>query len=165
MRITVVFLMSILLLPFVSEAQNSCEGSANYSLLDFWVGDWKVFEGKNLVGTNRIEKILKGCAVLEHWTDSLGNEGKSLFYFDLVTQNWKQVWVTDSRGMKEKVLRKINKDGSVLFQGEVLHPDGKKVLDRTTLFPQKNDVRQVIEQSTDGGKSWQTTFDAIYKKN
>ena len=129
------------------------------------VGDWQVFEGKELVGTNRIEKILKGCAILEHWKDIEGNEGKSLFYFDLSTRNWKQVWVTDSRGMKEKALRKINPDGSVRFQGEVMLRNGKKVLDRTTLFPEKNEVRQLIEQSPDGGQTWRTTFDAIYKKN
>jgi hypothetical protein len=57
------------------------------------------------------------------------------------------------------------KDGGVRFQGEISKPDGTSYLDRTTLTPLTGDrVRQVIEISRDGGKTWQVTFDAEYRR-
>ena len=58
------------------------------------MGEWGVVAGDERVGTNRIEKILDGCAILEHWRDNGGSEGKSLFYYNHATDTWRQVWVT-----------------------------------------------------------------------
>ena len=44
--------------------------------LDFWVGEWDVQVGGRMAGTNRIEKILDGCAVMEFWTGADGGEGR-----------------------------------------------------------------------------------------
>jgi hypothetical protein len=53
--------------------------------------------------------------------------------------------------------------GGVRFQGELPLRDGSTLLDRTTLTPLPDGrVRQVIEQSRDGGKSWRVGFDALY---
>jgi hypothetical protein len=53
-----------------------------YHQLDFWVGTWDVTSASGeKLGTNRIERILKGCAVQENWSESDGAEGKSLFYY------------------------------------------------------------------------------------
>ena len=30
-------------------------------------------------GTNDIEKVLSGCAIIENWQDGTGGEGKNLF--------------------------------------------------------------------------------------
>ncbi|MEM7582846.1 MAG: hypothetical protein AAF560_05655, partial [Acidobacteriota bacterium] len=54
-------------------------------------------------------------------------------------------------------------NGAVRFQGEIRNADGSRLLDRTTLNPiSENRVQQIIEQSRDGGETWQKTFDAIY---
>lgn len=54
--------------------------------------------------------------------------------------------------------------GGVRFQGELRHPDGHIVLDRTTLTPlDGGEVRQLIEVSSDGGSSWRRAFDARYR--
>ena len=104
--------------------------------LDFWLGDWAVTVGEEQVGTNRIEKILDGCAVMEHWTSATGGEGKSLFYYQTVTQTWKQVWVTQFAlgpgGVKEKKLVETYGGAGVRFQGEIPLAEGG-YLDRTTL--------------------------------
>ena len=72
----------------------ACDDQA-FAQLDFWVGEWEVFdEVGNPQGTNRIEKVLDGCAIFEHWKDVGGNEGKSLFSYDVAAGYWKQVWVT-----------------------------------------------------------------------
>ncbi|HEY7642855.1 MAG TPA: nuclear transport factor 2 family protein [Steroidobacteraceae bacterium] len=126
--------------------------------LDFWLGHWDVFEGGQLVGTNFIEPSLDGCAVLEHWTEQ-GGAGTSLFYYDVSTDRWKQVWVTDQAlhpgGMKEKVEQiDFTAAGRIRFRGR----------DRTTLTRETDGkVRQVIESTPDGGKTWHAVFDAIYK--
>jgi len=148
-----------------THAGSPCETDPAHQILNFWLGSWDVYEGDQKVGVNRIESVLHGCAVIEHWKDMEGHEGKSFFYFDIVSKKWKQVWVTDTGAMKEKILQKIGADGSVLFQGQVSSRNGKLIYDRTTLSKQGENVRQVIEQSRDEGKTWQVGFDAIYKKS
>lgn len=150
--------------------QTACADDARYSVLDFWVGDWEVRTADGaLQGTNRIEKVLDGCAVMEHWTDAGGHQGKSWFYFNNLTGAWKQIWMTDRAtalgGTKEKRLIAVFEDGGTRFQGELPLPDGGTLLDRTTLTPLADGrVRQVIEVSRDGGTSWRTTFDAFYAR-
>ncbi len=141
-----------------------CEGDPKYGVLDFWVGDWTVTDQQgNEVGTNRIEKALSACAVVEHWRGRGGGAGMSLFYYDTARSQWKQVWVTARGSFKEKRLIATFDDGGVRFQGELLQADGRVILDRTTLTPMSEGrVRQVIETSRDGGRSWQVGFDAIY---
>jgi tetratricopeptide (TPR) repeat protein len=146
------------------EKGKPCNAPA-YHLLDFWVSSWKVVVGEDQrqVGKNSIQKILNGCAIIENWQELSGGEGKSLFYYDEVEKTWKQVWITDSGGITEKHLVAVLGGGAVRFQGELRLPNGNVVLDRTTLIPlPENRVRQVIEQSADGGETWKVGFDALY---
>jgi len=144
----------------------SCEGQAGFDRLDFWVGEWEVFVGDRRVGSNRIEKILQGCAIMEHWTDIQGGQGKSLSVYTPATDTWKQVWVSETAttpgGVKEKTLVERMPDGGVRFRGTIPLADGRSYLDRTTLTPlDDGSVRQHIEISRDG-ETWETTFDARY---
>lgn len=141
--------------------------SPAFNLLDFWVGAWRVVvgegESERQVGKNSINRILNGCAIIENWTNSAGAEGKSLFYYNEVEKIWKQVWITDNQGLKEKHLIGVLDGGAVRFQGELRQDNGALILDRTTLYPvAEQRVRQVIEQSIDGGETWRTVFDAFY---
>jgi tetratricopeptide (TPR) repeat protein len=130
--------------------------------LDFWLGEWDVLAGDELVGTNRIEKILGGAAILEHWTGSGGARGESLFYFLPDSAQWKQVWVVQGALLvKEKLSTHV--EGGLRFEGEARFADGRRLPDRTTLTLQDDgSVRQLIEVSRDGGKTWTPTFDARY---
>lgn len=144
-----------------------CEEVEGFHRLDFWVGEWDVYVGERKVGTNRIEKILDGCAIMEHWAGAEGSEGRSLFYYSAPKDEWKQVWVTSNAtrvaGLKEKTLIERFEDGGVRFQGRIPLPDGTEAIDRTTLTPLPDGtVRQLIEASMDG-EEWRTNFDAIYR--
>jgi len=146
-----------------------CAHDPVYRKLDFWLGHWDVFDVQDgsKGGENFIEKILDGCALVENWheLDPRGADGKSLFYYQPATRQWKQVWVTAMGPIKEKKLVEEMKDGGLRFQGEIPKPDGTSYLDRTTLTPLTGErVRQVIEISRDGGKTWQVTFDAEYRR-
>ena len=150
-------------------SQPPCSG-ARFALLDFWIGEWDVFVGSQLIGRNRIEKVLDGCAVIEHWSEQGVETGMSLFYYSPSSRHWRQVWVTTSAttlfGTKEKRLVWADST-SVRFAGELGPTDslGTAVLDRTTLTSLGDGtVRQVIEASRNGGSTWAVTFDAIYKR-
>lgn len=145
----------------------ACDDVRGFHRLDFWAGTWDVQVNGRTVGRNRIEKILDGCAVLEHWRGQAGGEGKSLFYYIPANDTWKQVWVTAGAtgrgGVKEKELVETTADGGLRFLGEIPLADGTSYLDRTTLTPLPGGrVRQVIDRSTDGGETWHTGFDAVY---
>jgi hypothetical protein len=130
--------------------------------LDFWLGDWDVFVGTEKAGTNRIEPVLGGAALLEHWRDADGSEGKSFFYYLPAANRWKQVWIQPPAVVKEKLSRP-QPEGAVRFEGRVFLPDGREIPDRTTLTPLPDGrVRQVIEFSRDAGRTWTVGFDAIY---
>ena len=164
----VLTLMVMLLTPG-SLASEVCDDPL-YRALDFWVGEWRVVDADGVVqGHNRIEKILAGCAVLEHWTAAGGSEGKSLFYVDPAKGRWNQVWVTESAGSpggtKEKAHIETLSDGAVRFQGTIVLADGREVLDRTTLTPLPDGrVRQHIQNSGDGGETWTAGWVGFYER-
>ena len=166
-----IFALCLMLLPLAGTAQDDppprCDEAEVYHAMDFWVGDWDVYVGNKVVGHNRIEKALDGCAVFEHWQAADGGEGKSLFFVDY-DGHWAQIWVSQwamtPGGIKEKVMVDDPPEGSVRFQGVIRHPDAGAWLDRTTLTPlDDGEVRQVIEISEDNGKTWSPTFDAVYR--
>jgi hypothetical protein len=164
---TLVFLCSIAeyASPDVARAETPPQQPAHHEL-DFWIGDWDVFDQQgHKAGTNRIEKILNGVALLEHWRGVDGHEGKSWFYFYRQENRWKQIWVTDEGFVKEKAFVEKLPNGGTRFRGEIPLRDGRKILDQTTLTPLPNgSVRQVIERSDDGAKTWKVSFDAIYRR-
>ncbi|MCI0433130.1 MAG: amidase [Gemmatimonadetes bacterium] len=149
--------------PAHTQSPPNCAQDSLYHALDFWTGEWEVHAGASLAGTSRIERVLDGCAVIEHWRAANGGEGKSLFWVDPVAKRWKQVWVTGTPGaIKEKQQIERFADGGIRFQGEVLLRE-VRVLDRTTLTPLSGgEVRQLIEVSRDGGETWQVSFDGRY---
>lgn len=170
--LAVAMLSGLLSLPAGAAPQQGppvapCAEDAEYRTLDFWVGSWDVFAASKRVGTNRIERILGGCALRELWTGADGRKGESLFYYVKATKQWKQVWVTESAsapgGVKEKRLVRGAAGGEVLFQGEIPLAGGGSYLDRTALTPRPDGkVRQLIEISKDGGTTWEPVFDALY---
>lgn len=133
--------------------------------LDFWLGEWDVYAGDQLDGTDRVERIVGGCGVTERWTDAGGGAGFSLFAYDARRDLWMQTWVTDDSGVpggiKVKVLR-AHSPTSTTFQGEIEGKSGAVYYDRTILTALPNGrVHQEIQVSRDG-VAWRTGFDAIY---
>ncbi|NER14738.1 hypothetical protein GWK08_14875 [Leptobacterium flavescens] len=170
MRFRIIVILCMLLAGIAwAQEEESCGNDPLYKLMDFWVGDWEVYNQNNvLVGHNKIDKILQECAIMENWQDMGGGLGKSLFYVDNNTKNWKQVWVTQNAklpwGQKEKKLIHFKKAKLLVFQGEYMYK-GSRVLDRTLLEKvSAKEVKQSIQLSYDGGQTWKTTFIGIYKK-
>lgn len=134
---------------------------------DFWVGRWDVYEtGKSkLVAHSLIEKLYDGCAIRENWMPLTNAGGGSLSAYDTKTGGWHQTWI-DSSGSIARFdggLRGPNMVLEGLWPGAIT--PGKDAVVRMTYTPAADgSVRQSGVQSSDGGKTWQPSFDFTYKR-
>lgn len=151
--------------PLLAEAEkraHPCENDPRYRAFDFWVGDWDVYDPSGQqVGSNKIEKLLRGCLLLENWTSAYGMSGKSLNYFDAKAGKWRQNWVDEGGGIVRYEGEVV--DGVMHYAGENLSAAGQRLLSRVTLTPRPDgNVHHVIETSADDGKTWTASFDGLY---
>jgi len=151
------------LLADAARRSHPCLHEDRYRALDFWLGDWDVFSGPTLAGHNRISKIMDGCIVLEQWESASGSSGQSMNYYDPLAQAWRQAWVDTGGGVVH--YRGQVRDGAMHFEGEQIEADGSRQLTRVVLAPQPDgSIRHRIENSADGGKSWEPYFDGTYRR-
>jgi hypothetical protein len=140
-------------------AQPAFPPTERLAVLDFWLGRWSVsMRDGEPAGVDLVEPVLDGTVVLEHWQNVGGGEGKSFFYFDAVADTWKQVWMFGGVATHKQLA--LAEPGRVRFDGHA-----GTVPARTTLTALGDgSVAQLIEQSSDGGETWETTFDAVYTR-
>lgn len=138
--------------------------TAEHRGFDFWIGDWTVTtpDGKP-AGTSRIESVLDGCALLEHWEGQGGGAGKSLTLFVAADKQWNQTWV-DAAGNRIVLTGGLDNSRMVLRNAWTT-PAGVHMRSELSWTPQEGGtVRQVWRQSQDDGRTYQTTFDGIYRR-
>jgi hypothetical protein len=129
---------------------------------DFWVGQWSVTEHGKPAGTNHIERILDGCALLENWTGAQGGEGKSLNFFDRDDGLWHQTWIDRSGGAL--FLSGKFENGAMRLEG-VRAASAKQPATRqriTWMALPDGGVRQLWESSAVAKEEWITQFDGLY---
>ena len=155
-------LLAILAAQSRPAAPPSCT-APEHRQFDFWVGDWVVHNPKGQqVGTNRIEKIENGCGLQESWRATGGGTGRSLNLYRPVTKTWTQAWVG---GGGVLVLEGAFDGKQMRLEGESIGAKGARLRDRITWSPLDGEkVRQLWEQSADGGKSWTVAFDGTYSR-
>ncbi len=133
---------------------------------DFWIGEWEVTANGKLAGTNRIEPILGGCVLQENWTGAgaSGTSGTSLNYYNPTTGKWHQFWVWQS-GVPLPMLSGEYEDGKMVLEGKGPNSKGEMLHHRISWRNNEDgSVRQHWEISKDDGKTWQTSFDGLYRK-
>jgi pimeloyl-ACP methyl ester carboxylesterase len=145
-------------------APRPCETDVRHRQFDFWIGEWWVTtQPGRFMGVNRIERVEGGCLLQENWTDGHGETGRSMNFFDAVPGKWRQVWMSPTGGALELVGE--FKDDAMRFVGERHDLNGKTVPTRLTFFKLGPDkVRQFAEHSSDGGKTWATSYDFLYTR-
>ena len=86
-------------LPADPDAAASKQCSApEYRRLDFWAGDWDVFDvgaPRQTIAHARIDVILGGCALREVYEQTDGLVGQSFTIYDAARKVWHQTWVTN----------------------------------------------------------------------
>lgn len=144
--------------------------AAEHRQFDFWLGEWEVLGGDGkVVGHSRIESILNGCVIAEHWSSG-GNppgagDGRSFNLFNAQTGKWEQFWV-DAQGTRLSLDGNLVA-GSMVLSGQQPKPDAKTGTaqrERITWTPNDDgSVRQLWESSKDDGKTWSIAFDGTYR--
>lgn len=76
-------------------AVRDCSAS-EYRRLDFKLGDFDVtgMEGAK-AGVSRVESLLGGCLMVEHWQGAISGYGQAFFYYDRVGRRWHTTFVND----------------------------------------------------------------------
>lgn len=150
-------------------AARPCLDGAEHRALDFWIGEWDVRGVKAAPGAppsrSRIERVEDGCVIAEQFTSPNGYSGRSLNAYDPRKRRWEQFW-TDNKGGIHHYLGQA-RDGNMYYAARNVQFAGMSAPGtvRMTFFnlgPDK--VRQLGEQSTDGGRTWSTTYDLTYTR-
>jgi len=162
-----VLAMVLVLIAVAAAAQGEGQpapcSAPEYRQFDFWLGNWTVTEGGKPSGKNQVSVVLDGCVVFEQWQGELGYAGKSFNRYDAASGQWEQTWVDNHGGVLK--LSGGMQDGKMVLQGEN-EVKGKVSLNRITWTPNADgSVRQHWETSEDGGGTWTTVFDGLYRKS
>ncbi|MEM0997779.1 MAG: DUF1579 family protein [Bacteroidota bacterium] len=158
-------------LPAQEATRNSrpCTGE-NFHEFDFWLGDWEVWSKDStgtmqIVGYNKVERILGECVIMENWTGVGDSRGKSFSLYNRESEQWEQTWV-DNYGTVIYYGGEYNPSTRRLtFKGEGETQNRKYAYYRLSYFNNEDGtVRQLWEasQRPNGAKS--VLFDAVYKR-
>ena len=167
MRRTLPWLVCLALLspaaPSAADKPAPCK-AAEFRQFDFWIGDWEVHAPDgSLAGTNRIDSILDGCGLQENWAGAKGLTGTSLNTYDAPRRVWHQTWIDSQGGVL--LLEGALRAGSMVLSGTSPAQAGGTITDRITWSRlDGGDVRQLWEQSKDGGRTWSVGFDGRYTR-
>jgi hypothetical protein len=133
-----------------------------YHQLDFWVGDWDVFdvETKAKDAHVKVDRILDGCVLREQYDGADGHRGQSFSMYDSTRKVWHQSWVTN-RG-ELLMIEGGMQNGSMVLSGED-RKNGRPELVRGEWKAVKSGVRETAATSTDGGKTWTPWFDLMFR--
>jgi pimeloyl-ACP methyl ester carboxylesterase len=151
------------MIEIIDKRKNPCMYSEKARQFDFWIGDWDVFVNGRKVGENLIERETNGCTLIENWKNNSGGTGKSINAYDASVGKWKQFYVGSQGSL---FLFEGGLVGNQMkFTAETVDQKGSKTLHRFefTDLPDKT-VRQKWDTSKDGGKTYTTIWDSIYKK-
>ena len=141
-----------------------CADAAKSHEFDFWIGEWEVTAGGQVVGHNSIQPILDGCVLQETWQGAKGSAGTSFNYFNPKTKQWHQFWVWRN-GTTLPLLSGGYENGKMVLAADNTDASGAKQKMRITWYNNPDGtVRQHWESSKDEGKSWATLFDGLYRK-
>ena len=139
--------------------QHPCQNAPEYRQFDFWLGEWDVERNGQKIARSSIQLILDECVIFENY-EAQGYSGKSLNTWDAQEARWEQHY-TDTGGASTTWTGRIE-DGKMVMLSDGIR-NGAKFTQRMTYSKEGPDrVRQFIEISLDGGKTWGPSYDGMY---
>jgi hypothetical protein len=142
-----------------------CEGIAQASAFDFWVGRWEVrMPDGTLIGTNTITKRDGGCSVQERWEGAGGSTGTSVSFYLPSRDEWRQVW-TGSGGTLFDITGKAG-NGTMHMEGTIEYVETDRVVAFRGTWTEGADgrVRQRLEEFDLAAQTWVLWFDGFYRR-
>lgn len=142
-----------------------CEGVAQASAFDFWLGRWEVrMPDGTLIGTNTITKSDGGCAIHERWEGAGGSTGSSVSFYLPSRDEWRQVW-TGSGGTLFDITGKPD-NGSMHMEGTLEYVETDRVVAFRGTWTEGADgrVRQRLEEFDLAAQTWIVWFDGFYRR-
>jgi hypothetical protein len=141
----------------------ACSAPA-YHQFDFWIGDWDTYDmadPDSIVARNHVTRMVGGCALREVYEQNDGLRGESFSAWDAGRGVWHQSWVTNRGTML--LLDGGMKDGKMVLTATEHYEDGSTSLLRGIWWKEGRNVREKAERSRDGGKTWTTAFDIVFR--
>lgn len=148
--------MVLCLSPLAQAQQPNCT-TPEFGQFDFWLGEWEMRDRASgtVLGRAKVQKISNGCMVREEWASNGGASGTNLSSYHAA-----QTWQMASSFARAPLLVSQGKfaDGQMVFVGQA-QQWMVRIIWAPTSDPKQ--VKQTWENSSDGGKTWVMTFDAI----
>ncbi|MDP9193309.1 MAG: hypothetical protein M3P06_16550 [Acidobacteriota bacterium] len=147
------------LLTAARKNQQPCQSVPEYRQFDFWLGEWDVEQNGQKIARSSIQLILDECVIFENY-EAQSYSGKSLNMWDAQEARWEQHY-TDTAGSSTTFIGKLE-DGKMVMITDSIR-NGANVKTRMTYSKEGPDrVRQFLETSLDGGKTWASAYDGMY---
>ena len=144
-------------------ASPSCSAPV-YRQFDFFAGDWDTYDVQapdKVVARNTVKVILDGCVIHEDYRQNDGLHGESYSLYDAARKVWHQSWVTNHGDLL--LLDGGMQGDRMVFKGVERKAGKPDALVRAVWYRQGDGVRETAERSLDGGKTWKTEFDILFK--
>ena len=141
-----------------------CQNEPGYRALDFWVGDWDIYEDGKPAGRQRVTRRLDDCTLVADWFGPVGDNGIGYFAFDRNRNVWVQMWAANQVPYRGGVTIRET-DSTYSGPGMRLTSTGTgDSRSRITLIPLAGGrSRALMEVSDDAGKTWKALFDAEHR--
>ena len=150
----------------ISQTNSPCPCcSENFRQFDFWLGEWNVYSGVKLLGSNSIQLIQDSCIIQENWIGAKSNfTGTSFSFYNKKKDQWQQLWI-DNRGGNLELSGGLSGNKMILTSASNTNANGDQVSHRVSWTNNPDGtVRQFWESTKDGGATWNSLFDGLYKK-
>ena len=142
-----------------------CEGIAEASAFDFWLGRWEVrATDGTLIGHNTITKRDGGCSIQERWEGSGGSSGSSVSFYLPSRKEWRQIW-TGSSGTMFDITGEAG-NGTMHLEGSIEYVEPNRVVAFRGTWTEGPDgrVRQRLEEFDLVAQTWVVWFDGFYRR-
>jgi len=142
-----------------------CEGIAEASAFDFWLGRWEVrATDGTLIGHNTITKRDGGCSIQERWEGAGGSSGSSISFYLPSRKEWRQVW-TGSSGTMFDITGEAG-NGTMHLEGSIEYAEPNRVVAFRGTWTEGPDgrVRQRLEEFDLIAQTWVVWFDGFYRR-
>lgn len=150
-----------------------CDDPVNYPeyhRLDFMIGTWSAYAGKDRIADVSIERASGACALVQTWsappskmTLNRPAVSKALIAYDQDRKLWEMFWVTGVIGTHFHLTAVPSKN--LLWKTTEVLAGGRTKTDHLVITKLSDGtLRQIVTASTDGGKSWATGYDLIWRR-